>query len=332
MIKDIALKMMSGGGAFAPFRWITSNDALILMYHRFGRINDGVTVPPEVFAKQVAYLKTHYNVVPLSVIVDHLNAGQKLPRKLAVITVDDGYRDFYEFAFPILRKAGLSATVFLVTDFLSQRAWMPADRAMFIAASAPAGAYQLQIGAETIRFVLGDEASRENAGNLINGALVKLPFERRTPAIARISAECNVSLPSRPPAEFGAMTWEEAREMDRAGIEFGSHTVTHPILTALHRDELDYELRGSREQIEHELRHPIGLISYPHGEVNPAVREATERAGYKAAGSSEPGFNDSSVDKFTIRRIYADIDFPHFVQTTSGCEKIKNQLRNVART
>ena len=54
MIKKAALELISAAGGFAPLRWITRGDVLVLMYHRFGRINDGVTVPPDVFARQVA--------------------------------------------------------------------------------------------------------------------------------------------------------------------------------------------------------------------------------------------------------------------------------------
>ncbi len=104
MIKKAALELMTAAGVFAPFRWFAKTDTLILMYHRFGRTDDGVTVTPEVFSKQVAYLNAHYRIVPLSVVADYLKSGETLPRGLAVITVDDGYRDFYDAAFPILRR------------------------------------------------------------------------------------------------------------------------------------------------------------------------------------------------------------------------------------
>lgn len=332
MIKKAALELISAAGGFAPFRWITRGDVLVLMYHRFGRINDGVTVPPETFARQVAYLKTHYRVVPLSVIADHLRAGEKLPRGLAVITVDDGYNDFYDAAFPILRKEGATATVFLVTDFVSQRAWMPADRAAFLTAQAASGEYELEIGRERLRLTLGDEASRDAAAGRINMALLTAPHEERTEETVRVAHALGVPLPATPPKEFGGLHWDSVREMAAAGIEFGSHTVTHAMLTQISEEKMRREVADSRAHIEDELGRPAEMLSYPNGEMNDRVREAVIQSGYRGAGSSAPGFNDAQVDPFTIRRIYAETDFPHFVQTTSGCEMIKNQLRNAARS
>lgn len=331
MIKKATLELVCSAGVFAPFRWINSGDALILLYHRFGGKSDGVTVPPEVFAKQVAYLNAHYNIVPLSVIVDHLEAGEKLPRGLAVITVDDGYNDFYESAFPILRKAGATATVFLVTDFVSQRAWMPSDRVIYLTSQSASGEYHLGIGYKQLRFTIGDDSSREEAARLINTALLAIPHDERTDALHGIAKALRVMLPARPPKEFRAVDWDGVREMAAASIEFGSHTVTHAMLTQVSEERLLRELIDSRAQIEDELGGASDLLSYPNGEMNDRVREAVISAGYRGAGSSIPGFNDSHVDSYTIRRIYAETDLPHFVQTTSGCEQMKHQLRNFAR-
>ncbi|MFN0085071.1 MAG: polysaccharide deacetylase family protein [Blastocatellia bacterium] len=331
MNKKAALELISAAGAFAPFRWITRGDALVLMYHRFGESNDGVTVPPESFARQVAYLNAHYRIVPLTTIADYLKAGERLPRGLAVITVDDGYNDFYEAAFPILRKEGVTATVFLVTDFVSQRAWMPADRAAFLTAQAAGGEYQLAIGRERLRIALGEAASRDAAAARINTALLAIPHEERTEAVGGVARALDVPLPIIPPKEFGALHWGQVREMAMAGIEFGSHTVTHAMLTQISEVKMRREVAESRAQIEDELGRTSDIFSYPNGEMNDRVREAVVRAGYRGAGSSAPGFNDAQVDPFAIRRIYAETDLPHFVQTTSGCEHLKNQLRNFAR-
>ncbi|MBK9707742.1 MAG: polysaccharide deacetylase family protein [Acidobacteria bacterium] len=331
MIKKAALELMTAAGVFAPFRWFAKTDTLILMYHRFGRTDDGVTVTPEVFSRQVAYLNAHYRIVPLSVVADYLKSGETLPRGLAVITVDDGYRDFYDAAFPILRKQGVTATVFLVTDFVSQKAWMPADRAVFLATQAAGGEYLIEIGGERIRLTLGDESSRGSAAARINSSLLLVPLDERNDAIARIAGNLGVRLPTLPPNEFKALDWNSAREMAMAGIEFGSHTVTHEMLTTVIEDRLQREVNDSRAQIEDELGRPSDLFSYPNGEMNDSVREAVIRAGYRGAGCSETGFNHSKVDRFAMRRIYADTDLPHFVQTTSGCEQFKYRLRNRGR-
>lgn len=331
MIKQVALELMASSGAFTPFRLACAGDVLILMYHRFGYADDGVTVSPEVFSRQVEYLTAHYRLAPVSTVAEYLRAGEKPPRGLAVITVDDGYADFYEVAYPIIRRAGGTATVFLVTEFVSQNTWMPADRPMFLSAAAPSGRYRVAVGGEKLELALDDAASRGAAAHRINMALLTIPHDERAEAITCLAAELGVDLPARPPREFGALEWDQVREMAAGGIEFGSHTATHAMLTQVSEDRIRAEVADSRACIEGELGFAAEVFAYPNGDMNEQVRQAVIDAGYLGAGCSERGFNDQTVDPFAMRRIYADTDMPHFVQTTSGFEQFKHWLRNAGR-
>ncbi len=91
----------------------------ILCYHRFGPRSGKLTVTKASFEAQMEYLERNgYHVVPLAKVRAFLDAKQPLPRKTVAITIDDGYRSTYEIAFPVLRKYGFPATVFLYTDFV----------------------------------------------------------------------------------------------------------------------------------------------------------------------------------------------------------------------
>jgi peptidoglycan/xylan/chitin deacetylase (PgdA/CDA1 family) len=91
----------------------------ILCYHRFGARATKLTVTPAAFAAQMEYLaKNGYRVLPLARISDFLAGKEQLPQKTVVITIDDGYRSTYEIAYPILKKYGFPATVFLYSDFV----------------------------------------------------------------------------------------------------------------------------------------------------------------------------------------------------------------------
>jgi len=93
--------------------------ATILSYHRFGAKPAALTVTQQAFEAQMAYLaRNGYSVVPLARLVAFLEGREALPPKAVVITVDDGYRSTYEVAWPVLRKHGFPATVFLYTDFV----------------------------------------------------------------------------------------------------------------------------------------------------------------------------------------------------------------------
>lgn len=93
----------------------------ILMYHkvnpdpRTGGL--GLRVPPQKFARQMEYLAGHgFHTVSLTDVVDHFQKGKPLPLRPVVITFDDGYLDNYTYAFPILKKYGFTATIFVVAN------------------------------------------------------------------------------------------------------------------------------------------------------------------------------------------------------------------------
>jgi peptidoglycan/xylan/chitin deacetylase (PgdA/CDA1 family) len=87
--------------------------------------------------------------------------------------------------------------------------------------------------------------------------------------------------------EMLCMDWDQLRELAEAGWEIGSHTCSHPYLTAIKDDRLSAELRDSRLAVERELGRPCRSIAYPYGDVDERVIEATGAAGY-AFGASLP--------------------------------------------
>jgi peptidoglycan/xylan/chitin deacetylase (PgdA/CDA1 family) len=91
----------------------------ILCYHRFGSRASKLTVTPAAFTAQMEYLqKNGYNVLPLARLDEFLAGKAPLPRKSVIVTIDDGYKSTFEIAYPILRKHGFPATVFLYSDFV----------------------------------------------------------------------------------------------------------------------------------------------------------------------------------------------------------------------
>jgi peptidoglycan/xylan/chitin deacetylase (PgdA/CDA1 family) len=91
----------------------------ILCYHRFGPKASKLNVSAAAFEAQMDYLaRNGYTVIPLQRLARFLEGKEALPAKSVVITIDDGYRSSYEIAYPILKKFGFPATVFLYTDFV----------------------------------------------------------------------------------------------------------------------------------------------------------------------------------------------------------------------
>jgi peptidoglycan/xylan/chitin deacetylase (PgdA/CDA1 family) len=108
----------------------------ILCYHRFGSKQDKMVVTPEDFTAQMAYLRDNgYRVIPLSSLPAFLNGEAPLPKRSVVITIDDGYASSHDVAYPILKKFGFPATIFIYSDFMTARDAMNFDEMRKMAAS-----------------------------------------------------------------------------------------------------------------------------------------------------------------------------------------------------
>jgi peptidoglycan/xylan/chitin deacetylase (PgdA/CDA1 family) len=327
-MKQSALKLLARAGAFAPFRAANRGRVLILTYHRFSRGRDPLATPEADFDAHLEYLKEHYTLVPLSRVAAHYAGAKELPARAACVTIDDGFADAYEIAFPLLKRHDVPATLFVITDFLDGRAWMWTDKLRHVALNTSAARLNIEIGERSFDIKLAGCDTRLAAAGRVNSELKRLAPRAREETIERIAAAHSVALPERPPAEFGPVTWEQAREMDAAGVEIGSHTVSHPILTTTDDAQLSRELRDSRVRLEAELGHVVELFCYPNGAFDERVRRETASAGYRCAVTTVHGLNERrEADPLTLSRVPAETDLPHFVQSTSGFEQLKNRLR-----
>ncbi|HFE48882.1 MAG TPA: polysaccharide deacetylase family protein [Chromatiaceae bacterium] len=91
----------------------------VLCYHRFGDRDDGMMISARRFEQQMAYLRDNgYQVIPLTALLEFLEGRQRVPRKAVVLTIDDGHQSIYKIAYPILKKYGFPATVFIYSDYL----------------------------------------------------------------------------------------------------------------------------------------------------------------------------------------------------------------------
>jgi peptidoglycan/xylan/chitin deacetylase (PgdA/CDA1 family) len=316
-MKKSILNLLRMTGAFAPFRWAHRHQALIITYHRFSEREGGAQVSAQAFDEQVKYLAAHYTLVPLSRLATCLQK-REIPPRLAAITIDDGYRDAYEIAFPILRKHRAPATVFVVTEFVEGTAWLWTDKPRYLTAHAAPQSFEIGIEGHTLRLGLNGAASRAVAAGLINAALKPLSEEARDALIDDLALMLGVKIPERPPAEYGAINWSQAREMSDAGVEIGSHTLTHPILTGLSADRLRAEVELSRERIQNALERNVETFCYPNGDYDLRTQREVARAGYQLAVTTDVGLNNERNDPLALRRIHGEYDLARFVKNTSG--------------
>jgi peptidoglycan/xylan/chitin deacetylase (PgdA/CDA1 family) len=289
-MKRWALRLMQVGGVFAATRAMSAQMPRILMYHNFSESNETNAVSITALRDQLAYLRRHFSVVPLSEIVSRLRSGQTPGNHLAALTVDDGRRNFYEFMFPLLKKSNIPAVLFVVSSFINGEDWIWTDKILWLSE-------QL-------------EPPMELAPERLDGffrKLNQLTFEARAKTIAELAARMGVNIPQAPPPKYAPCSWEQLREMVDSGlVEIGSHTITHPILASMSDEESLQEVAASRIQIEQKVGRRIRFFCYPNGQPgdyrSSQIRQVQD-AGYDAAVAACPGMVTGKSDLYELPRI-----------------------------
>jgi O-antigen/teichoic acid export membrane protein/peptidoglycan/xylan/chitin deacetylase (PgdA/CDA1 family) len=239
---------------------------LVLGYHRIGSPGNGVcdtslwSASAEDFDRQLRFLARHVDVV----------SGDELPAALearrgrhVALTFDDGYRDNYEVAYPVLRAHGLPAVFFLATGFLDHPrvAWW--DEIAWMACASPHA--QLAPGdwlSAPLRF---EPARREAAIRTLVGVYHSLPERHAEGFLDWLGTETGSGRAAPTWASSTWMTWDMVREMRRGGMAFGAHTVDHPVLARCSAQRQQQEIAGSVARVRDELGEPVSLFSYPVG-------------------------------------------------------------------
>lgn len=194
---------------------ITTHQLPIIRYHRVAP--DGLPsavryrVTPDAFAEQIRYLHDNgYYSIRLKDWHTAMEKKRPLPGKAVMITFDDGYFDFLTYAWPILRRYGFHATVFLVADYVG----------------------------------------RSDSWDNVYGEEIPL------------------------------LGWSEIRQLRDMGVEFGSHSASHPYLTALSPEKIVREGARSRAILGRELGITIRAFAYPYGDADHVVQHLIGACGY----------------------------------------------------
>jgi len=302
-LKSAAATAFHHAGGLAAVRWLRRQGLRILMYHRF---SDHAAL-----ARQCAHIRRHYQPVSMATVSEWLHAGRSLPPYALAVTVDDGYGDFQEAGYPVFAGYEIPVTVFLVTDFLDGKSWLWFDRVVYAFRQAKVSAASIEMpGRNALHFKLESEASRRAAGQHVADLAVALSPADRGELAGALPRLLKVEMPEQAPPEYRPLSWDAVRLLAASGVEFGAHTKTHPILSALiDPEELREEIAGSKARIEAELDRPVLHFCYPNGkirDIGPAAAEAVRAAGMRTAVTAEPGLNQARQDAFMLKRIGAD--------------------------
>lgn len=283
----------------------------ILTYHRITNNkshlsgpNQSLFISKKSFELQIKHLVRKYKIVSLDQLVKNINNRQPV----IAITFDDGFKDIFLNAYPILQKYRVPATIFLTTDYINQKKVYWWDKIALILTKKGLKKVKVRniprkISKQIIEISSIIDVKKKNLTikKFIN-ALKKFNPEDRENLIKDLSKQLGISK-SDFLKDNAMLNWAEARSMQESGlISFGSHTKTHRILTLLDRVQQKKELLDSKKIIEEQLKSKIFFIAYPNGDNNKQINKIAKEAGY-TAGFVTDKFISEENDIFSLKRI-----------------------------
>lgn len=275
---------------------------LILAYHRIkenpGQDPLNTVVSTKSFIKQVERVSKDVRLISFADAVSQIKSGEVKRGLQAVISFDDGYADNFETAFPLLKKRGIPAAYFIPTYYIGR--------------GCPVWDYEA-----IIRILYGNIDSIDAGGySAVRGnkdTLAAFAFrifdDLKSKGFATIDKVIAYLRENTPGCDLGGdrcMSWDEIKEMSDAGMEIGSHAVTHRSLARIPFSEALDEMASSKADIEQKTGRRCANFAFPFGskrDYNGELVESVSRAGFDTCLLNIHGYNRMGKDAFALKRI-----------------------------
>ena len=304
---------------------------LVLLYHGVSNQKNwsgienyhGKHVPTEHFRQQLHWLKQHFTITTLTTIERLVTDKQKTKSSFCAITFDDGYQNNFLDAFPILQDERVPATIFLTGDFIDKGIPLWPDRLEFALNQSRFKTLTINMYRKEWRLPTGTDPEKISTYNQIRNYLKSCPNKERLNILETVEKKTGFALNFKHPSNYSPLSWTEVHTMSEAGIDFGAHTMSHPILGRLTVAEQKKEIIPSQTLIIQKLgscRH----FAYPNGQVgdwNDGTLKILESVNFTAAWTTIPRRVKLETDRALLlprHTIAAYHDWNYFRALVSG--------------
>jgi peptidoglycan/xylan/chitin deacetylase (PgdA/CDA1 family) len=297
-------------------RWRLQHRGVVLLYHRVLSeaelaatfSSEAIIVSPATFERHLQFLRRHFTIVGLEEFREWLLNRRRFALPPCLITFDDGWKDNLTHACPVLKAQGLPAVIFLPTAYIGtgEPFWQERlSRLLYRLGQNPI----LRKHPVVARHALDDLFATQQSDLADRACTLARSFKNRNPQeVDTIVAEVAAVLAPLATADDRAdvdtfLSWKDVQNLRPDGITFGSHTVTHRILTQIDSATVAEELAESKRTLEQRLGAPVRVLAYPNGNHDAGICQQAREAGYDLAFTTIPGLVSPGDDTMRLRRL-----------------------------
>ena len=291
---------------------------VVLTYHRIAearldRFYDPIiSTTPNSFRAQINWLRNRTQILTLKELDARIQNGEPWKELSAFITFDDGYRDNFDVAVPILRELKVPATFFIPTEFVESPKLPWWDYVAYVIKKTQKQSFNLKQGRTDDRVSISidlDQISRDMAIRVIIRAFLDKTITDESWFLKHLAENAEVTVEEQILGHELFMSWDQVRHLagSEIGLSIGSHAHSHNQLSRLDAQSQRHELALSKQILESQLGYEIQSLAYPYGwpgTYDNATKSLAREMGYRLAFSSQPGVNrHNSMDVYEINRI-----------------------------
>jgi peptidoglycan/xylan/chitin deacetylase (PgdA/CDA1 family) len=284
----------------------TKHPAIILFYHRFTDHSSN-ELPPKLnvktFENQIKHLKKWYQLISLDELVDQLKTGKDFSHPYAVITIDDGFKDNYDFAFPLLKRYDMRASIYLTTGFIGTDSVPWIEEIACALNTTPKRNFKFEKLFHNKTFNISNHLKKFDLWTEIYEKMLYLQHDTKNDLVTEILQKLNGGNKHKTRV---MLDWDEVGEMSRNQISFGAHSVSHPTLSRMHPDEAMFEIRESRRVIEEKLGVSVRHFAIPNGkdeDFTEELREFCKSEGFDSVVTTNYGVVTKESDPYALPRV-----------------------------
>jgi len=331
-MKQTIKKFARYSGLFRFSTWINRNTLKILLYHGFASLDDnkglmnfdGKHLNIDEFESHLILITKYCTPISLVTAI----SKRKLPTNPIVLTFDDGYKNNYTYAFPLLKKYKIPVTIFVTTGFVDRINYMWTDRLEHIISCAHSKNINFSWEEDKLKLELSTDKEKMNTIRFIKNYAKALYEPKKLSFLDKLQENLKIEYDwDKIPSLFLPLTWYEIRKMNRNSlISIGSHTITHPILSKCTYEQQRKELMLSQQRIKEELGEDCNLFAYPNGKITDYNQETIEllrKLKYLGAVTIVPGYiNNNGRDNFQLNRFGAGINLEELGTVVTGLSRL----------